>query len=330
MTDLVTGGAGFLGRHVVQALLDQRRRVRVLDLRPAPDLPAEVEVLRGSVTDPDTVARALEGVRRVFHLAAIPELWAADKTAFDRVNRGGTETLLAAARNCRRLEAFVHTSSEVVLVPKPGLPLPARLDETVELGADEVIGPYARGKRAAELAVLAAARAGLPATAVIPTMPLGPGDVSRTPPTRMILDLMAGRTPAYAELLLNVVDARDAARGHLLAAEHGEPGQRYLLSGHNVTMSALLAELAPFLDRPVPHRRIPAWLAGAFAVVDEAVADHVTRRPPRAPKDGVTIACRQRPFDNSRAREELGFTTRPLSVTLQDTVAWLRAQAVSG
>lgn len=329
MIDLVTGGSGFLGRHVVDALLAEGRRVRVLDLRADPPLPEEVEPRLGSVTDPDAVESALQGVRRVFHLAAVPELWARDKTVFDRVNRGGTATVLAAAKRCRRLEAFVHTSSEVVLVPRPGLPSPRRLDESVELSPDEVIGPYARSKRESELAVLAAAREGLPASVVIPTMPLGPGDVSRTPPTRMIADFMQGRTPAYAELLMNVVDARDAAHGHILAAQHGGSGERYLLSGHNVTMSALLAELAPYLDRPVPHRRIPQWLARAFAAADTGIADRITGKPPQAPRDGVTIACRQRPFDNGKARDALGFTTRPLSVTLADTVAWLRTAGVS-
>lgn len=324
MTDLVTGGAGFLGRHVVHALLARGRPVRVLDRRPAADLPEHVAQVVGDVTAPATVARALEGVERVFHLAAIPELWARDKRAFDSVNRAGTVNMVHAARACGTVKVFVHTSSEVVLVPRPGLPLPERLDETVELTPDEVIGPYARSKRAAELAVLNAAEEGLPACAVIPTMPLGPGDVSRTPPTRMMADLLAGRMPAYTDVLLNIVDARDAAEGHILAAEHGRPGARYLLSGHNRRMSAFLAELAPLIDRPVPRRRVPHALARAFAVVDEAIADHITSRPPTAPKDGVAIACRQRPFDNTRAREALGFAPRPLAETLRDTVAWLR------
>ncbi|WP_161958653.1 NAD-dependent epimerase/dehydratase family protein [Ferruginivarius sediminum] len=327
MIDLVTGGAGFLGRHVVHALLARGRGVRVLDIRHASDLPGEVQCVVGQITDAGTVARAMQGVERVFHLAAIPELWARDKTVFDRVNRGGTETVLAAARACPSLRAFVYTSSEVVLVPQKGVPVPPRLDETVELGVHQVIGPYARSKRAAELAVLAAAGEDLPACSVIPTMPVGPGDVSRTPPTRMIADLLAGRTPAYAEVMLNIVDARDAAEGHVLAAERGRLGERYLLSGHNRTMSALLAELTPLADRAMPHRRVPRTLARAFARVDEAVADRITHRPPTAPRDGVDIACRQHPFDNSKARDELGLAPRPLAETLHDTVAWLRQES---
>ena len=323
--DLVTGGAGFLGRHVVTALLARERRVRVLDIAPAPDLPAGVEVHTGSITDPEAVARAMDGVTRIFHLAAVPELWARDKTVFERINHQGTRTLLDAARRLPGLESFVHTSSEVVLVPRPGLAAPKRLDESVEWAPEDLIGPYAAGKRRAEQAVLAAAAEGLPATVAIPTMPLGPGDISRTPPTRMVADLLAGRTPAYADFMMNVVDARDAAEGHIAVAEHGAVGQRYILGGHNVRMSALLAELEPFAGRVMPHRRIPGWVAQAFAVLDTMVADRVTGRAPTAPRDGVTIARRQRPFDNTRARTTLDFTPRPLAVTLEDTAQWLRA-----
>ena len=327
--DLVTGGAGFLGRHVVAALLAEGRAVRILDLKPAPDLTAAgAEVHQGSITDPAAVAAAVQGVTRIFHLAAVPELWARDPTIFDRVNHEGTRRLLDAAARLDGLARFVHTSSEVVLVPRPGQPCPRRLDENLDLAPEALIGPYARAKRRAELAVLAAASEGLPACVVIPTMPLGPGDVSRTPPTRLVADLLAGRTPAYTEVMMNVVDARDAAAGHLAAASHGAAGARYLLGGHNVTMSALLAELAPFAPRPMPHRRIPGWVAQAFAALDTLVADRITGRPPTAPRDGVTIARQQRPFDSARARAALGFRARPLAITLQDTVAWLECDAI--
>lgn len=329
MTALVTGGAGFLGRHVVSALLAAGQEVRVLDLRESPDLPSPVEFQLGSVSDPQAVAKAMRGVRQVFHLAAIPELWLQDKTAFERINHQGTRVVLEAARSCNTLEAFVHTSSEVVLVPRTGLPLPECLDESVELDVQAVIGPYARSKRQAELAVLEAAREGLPARVVIPTMPMGPGDTSRTPPTRMLLDLMAGRLPAYTEVLLNVVDARDAAAGHLLAAERGEAGQRYLLAGHNRTMSALLHDLEPLLEHPVPKRRVPLWLARAFSVIEQAVSDRLTGKPPQAPRDGVEIACRQRRFDNSRAVRKLGFKPRLLTETLADAICWLRADQLN-
>jgi dihydroflavonol-4-reductase len=321
--DLVTGGCGFLGRHVVAALRARARPVRVLDIADPAGLPEDVEVVAGSVTDARAVARALPDVRRIFHLAAVPELWARDPDVFERVNHQGTVTVLEAARGKLDLEAFVYTGSEVTLVPRRGLPLPARLDETLELPPESLIGAYAAAKRRAEQAVLAAAASGVPAISAIPTMPLGPADVHRTPPTRMVADFLAGRTPAYADVMMNVVDARDCAEGHVRAAEQGTYGRRYLLAGSNVTMSALLGELSLVCRKRMPHRRIPLWLARGFARLDTFFADTVTGRPPTAPRAGVEIACRQRPFDAQRARAELGFTTRPLSVTLADTVAWL-------
>lgn len=321
--DLVTGGCGFLGRHVVAALLDRGRRVRVLDVADPGDLAGEVEVVTGSVTDSSRVAAAMAGAERVFHLAAIPELWAREPDVFERVNHRGTRTVLDAARRNPHLKCFVYTASEVVLVPRRGVARPERLDESVILPPEHLIGAYAAAKRRGEQAVLDAAADGLPAVSVIPTMPLGPGDVNRTPPTRMIADLLAGRTPAFADVLLNVVDARDCADGHVRAAERGQLGRRYLLSGHNVRMSALLGELSLVTDRRMPHRRVPPWLARAFAEVETRIADTITRKPPTAPKAGVAIATRQRPFDNTLAREALGYATRPLSVTLADTVAWL-------
>lgn len=323
--DVVTGGCGFLGRHVVAALRARGRQVRVLDVANGHEPSDGVEVVTGSITDPGRVADVLRDAERVFHLAAVPELWAPDPEVFERINHRGTRVVLDAAKRCPELRAFVYTASEVVLVPRRGIGVPDRLDESVALSPEQLIGAYAAAKRRGEQAVLQAAEAGFPGISVIPTMPLGPGDVNRTPPTRMIADLVAGRTPAFADVLLNIVDARDCAEGHVRAAEHGTFGRRYVLSGHNVRMRALLGELALVSAARMPHRRIPRWLARAFAEMDTLIADTVTGKPPTAPKAGVAIANRQRPFDNTLARRELGYTTRPLSVTLADTVAWLNA-----
>ena len=325
MIDLVTGGAGFVGGHVVAALRAAGREVRVLDpVPPGPD--AGATWIEGSVLDHATVARAMDGVERVFHLAAIPDLWIRDPRAYDQVNVEGTRVVVAAALQAG-VRRFVHTSSEVVLVPGAGRRT-GLLDESVELAPEATIGAYARSKRRAELVVLEAVADGLPAVLVLPTAPLGPGDHRRTPPTRMLADLLAGRLPAWLDCVFGLVDVRDAAAAHLLASEHGSVGARYLIAGHDVAMADFLRLVGRLSGRSMPRMRVPASLALAGAAAGEAVA-RLGGPAPQGPLDGVRLALATPGFDGSRARTELGFVPRPLEDTVRDAIAWLREAEAS-
>lgn len=321
MTDLVTGGAGFIGRHLVRLLVERGERVRVLDTDPGHDLPPEVDHVRGSITDPETVRRAVRRVRRVYHLAANSYLWVPSKSEFARVNAGGTRTVLREAATAG-VERVVHTSSEVVFV-HAGLGRRASVDESLEVPVEAMLGPYCRSKREAELAALEAAGSGLPVVVVNPTLPLGPGDRRLTAPTRMVRDFLNQRHPAYMDCTLNVIDVRDAALGHVLAAERGRPGERYILGHANLTLAELLGHLQAISGIAMPRMRIPYWVALASAGVSELLADAVTQRYPLAPVTGVRLARYARPFSNAKARHELGLTTRPLCETLADAIAWL-------
>lgn len=324
MTDLVVGGAGFIGRHLVELLLAEGRRVRVLDIEPTPGLPPAVEVMPGSVEDAALVRSAVRGVRRIYHLAGNPHLWAADKSAFERVNVGGTRNVLAAAA-AAPVERIVYTSSPTVFAGRR-VPTDARaVDERVERTLAEMPGPYCRSKWRAEQVALAAARRGLPVVVVNPTLPLGPGDWRLTPPSRMVLDFLRGRHPAFLDWSLNVIDVRDVALGHLLAAERGRIGERYILAGAQLSMARLLMLLEEITGLPMPRRRVPGWLAWLTGAVSELVADHVTHRPPLAPLTGVRLARRNVRFDGAKAARELGLAPRPLRGTLVDATAWLIA-----
>lgn len=333
---LVTGGCGFIGHHLVRLLATRGERVRVLDWRrPAADngifagLPSgAVEFRQGDIADPATVDAAVAGVSRVYHLAANPNLWARDASVFERVNLGGTLNVLAAAER-HRPERVVYTSTESILAGLRGAARgSAMIDEDIALSVDDMPGPYCRSKFLAERAALDAAANGLPVVVVNPTLPIGPGDRLLTPPSRMLLDFLGGRTPAYLETAFNMIDVRDAALGHILAAERGRTGQRYILGGENLTMSGLLALLAEISGRPVPRLRIPYWLAYAYSAVDEFVADRITGKPPRAPLTGVRLARHAMHFDNSRALAELGLQPRPLRRALTDAVAWFRNEGL--
>jgi len=327
MVALVTGGAGFIGRHLVALLVERGEQVRVLDIDPEAETSSLVEVVRGSVTDAPTVRRALRGVRRLYHLAGNPNLWSPNKADFDSVNWGGTRTVLREAARFD-LERIVYTSTESILVGLRNGADPRGTNETVTRRLEDMPGPYCRSKFRAEQEALAAARAGLPLVIVNPTLPIGPGDRHLTPPTRMLLGFLKGQFPAYLDCRLNVIDVRDVALGHLLAAERGGIGQRYILGSANLSLRNLLERLQAISGAAMPRLRVPYPLAFATGVVSEFLADHVTHRPPNAPLTGVRLARQSMHFDCSKAARELGLPRRPIEDSLRDAVAWFVARGL--
>lgn len=311
MTVLVTGGAGFMGRHVVARLVASGREVRSLDTAPWPDAPCEHR--QASILDAAAVADALRGARAVVHLAANSSLWARDPAVFARVNCDGARAVAAAAARAG-VGRFVHVSSATTLVG--GARADALLDE--DSAPPALLGPYPRAKRAGEAAVLATP--GLDVVALLPTLPAGPGDVSRTAPTRLVADLARGGPPAILETWMDFVDVRDLARTIAAALDTGTPGRRYIVGGHGLWLS----ELALTVDRlagrtPRPRPRVPYAVALAAALASEAAAK-LTGREPQASLTGVRLAGRIRRFDSSRAVAELGHTVRPLDATLADVL----------
>jgi dihydroflavonol-4-reductase len=326
MTALVTGGCGFIGRHLVSQLRARGDAVRVLDLGPFEDLPDEVETIQGSITDPAVVRRAVDGVGTVYHLAAYPHLWARSRRLFEDVNVEGTRIVLAAAKAARILRV-VHGSSLTVLMTRRNDGGEVRIDEGRETRLDDMLGPYCRSKFLAERAALAAAAEGLPVVVVLPTLPVGPGDRNLTPPSRMILDFVNGRAPAYLDCRLNLIDVRDLAAGLIAAAERGRIGERYILGNENIYLSELLDLLSKVTELPINRaRRLPYALAQAAAWVDETLADLVTHRPPRAPLTGVRLAGVPALFDSTKARRDLGLPQSPIRDALKDQLLWMRAR----
>ncbi|WP_404378485.1 NAD-dependent epimerase/dehydratase family protein [Caenispirillum salinarum] len=323
--NLVTGGAGFLGRHIVRQLAEAGEPVRVLD--PACGRvawPQGVEPVDGSVLDPDRLSAAMKGVQTVYHLAAVPHLWADDPRVFEQVNLDGTRTVLAACKEAQ-VKRVVVTSSAVVLVGHDtawtGSPI---TEDTPRPPLDAMVGDYARSKCSAEREARAAAATGLPVVLTYPTVPIGAGDESETPPTRMLMDFLNGRTPAYLQCRMNIGGAADMARGHIMAARHGADGESYILGGENLWMSDLLAHLEAISGRAMPRRRVPYPLALAAANVQEWWADTVTHRPPQAPVAGVKLAGLPMWFDSGKARRDLGWQPAPLRDALADAVRWMR------
>lgn len=318
---LVTGGAGFIGSHLVRLLLASGHDVRVLDLAPSPGLDPRAELIQASILDRAAVRRALAGVQWVFHLAGDPNLWAADKRHFFATNHQGTRTIIEEAAACGA-ERIVHTSTESIFVRR-GQRRAGVVDEGVSRTLDEMCGAYCRSKLLGEQEALAAAGRGLPVIVVNPTMPVGAGDSRITPPTRMLADFLNGANPGYFEFEMNLVDVGDAARGHVLAAEHGRIGERYILGGANLKLSEVLTILSDLTGLPMPRFRIPYVCALAVAAVSELIADHITHRPPKASLTGVRLAGAGMRVDSAKAVRELGFTQTPVRKSLARAIAWL-------
>jgi dihydroflavonol-4-reductase len=320
---LVTGGAGFIGSHLVQHLINQGERVRVLERSGASvdHLPLDrVEVVRADIRDRSAVAKAVRGCQEVYHLAANPNLWAQPRGLFRQVNFQGAVHVLeeALAAGARRV---LHTSTESILT-RAGQNGPIAEDQEVTLR--DVIGPYCRSKFWAERFALRLARAGAPVVIVNPTLPVGPGDRGRSPPTQMMLDFCRGKRREYLDADLNLIDARDVAEGMTLAMKKGRPGKRYLLGHENLSIHEVFVRLARLTGLPEPHRRVPYRLALAAAYASEFLADVVTHRCPAATVTGVKLTRRRMHFDARRSLEELGLRPRPMEQSLADAVAWFR------
>ena len=319
MTTLVTGASGFLGSHVARQLVAVGETVRVLmrassTNRAVSDL--SLEYVTGDLRDPASLDKAMAGVQYVFHVAADYRLWAKKSKEIYESNVGGTKNLLAAAKRAG-VEKVIYTSTvATIAVDRPELPT-----EATQARLNEMIGHYKRSKWMAEQEVLNAAKEGLPVVIAMPTTPVGPGDWKPTPTGKIILDFLNGKMPGYVETGLNFVGAEECAAGHLLVAERGKVGERYLLGGENMTLKQLLDALAKITGLAAPSLKIPHGLALGVAYVNTAFS-RLFGREPQIPVEGVKIARHNMFVDVSRAQRELGFKPGPVAAALERAVRW--------
>jgi dihydroflavonol-4-reductase len=320
---LVTGATGFVGANVVRELLRDGRTVRVL-VRPSSDRRAieglALDVCEGDLLDQASLARAVQGVRQVYHVAADYRLWTPDPGELYRTNVEGTRGVLSA---CARAapDRVVYTSTVGALgIPKGGDPG----TETTPVKLEDMIGPYKRSKFLAEQVALEWAGRGLPIVIVNPSAPIGPWDIKPTPTGQLVVDFLRGRMFATLETGLNLVHVRDVARGHLLAAERGRLGEKYILGNRNLSLSEIFAVLARLTGRPAPRFKIPYLLAWCGALGLEAAA-RFSGRPPRASLTAVRMARKRMFFSAAKAVRELGLPQTPVEVALADAVEWFTA-----
>jgi dihydroflavonol-4-reductase len=319
----VTGATGFVGLHLTRLLLASGARVTALVRDPAKALRlmGGVRCVVAPVEDAARVREACRGQEYLFHVAGAVD-FGEDWGRFQHVNIDGTEHVLAAAREAR-VRRLVHTSSIVAVHASPR---PVTVDETARWNLASARVPYVTTKRQAEELVLKAARDGLNAVVVNPASVLGPDDATGSEFGMLCKRFWRRRIPLYFSGGNNFVDVRDVARGHLLAAERGRRGERYILGGWNRSYRDFFAELARFSPRLLPRLRLPAFLAPALARL-VALFDRRGSRSYLTPAQARLLG-RWFWFDDTKARSELGYEPRPLCETLADTYAfWMGKRA---
>jgi dihydroflavonol-4-reductase len=322
----LTGATGFLGAHIARVLAAQGAQLRLL-VRPTSDLRnlegLDAEQATGDLRDAASIERAMAGCDTVFHVAADYRLWVRDPDEMYRSNVEGTRALLAAARK-NKVDRVVYTSSVATM----GFSSNGSLaDEDSPVALADMVGPYKRSKFMAEQIALETGRSGQHVVVVNPSTPVGEMDIKPTPTGRIVLDFLKKKFPAYVDTGLNLVDATECARGHVMALEKGRSGQRYILGGENLTLKQILDKLAAITGLPSPTVEVPHFVALGAAVVDELWTGRVRGREPRATIDAVRMGRKKMFVSSKKAERELGWRLVPVDAALRRASDWFRAQS---
>ncbi|MEE9541697.1 MAG: hopanoid-associated sugar epimerase [Candidatus Bipolaricaulota bacterium] len=322
MRALVTGATGFIGSSILRKLLAQGYQVRALvreqsNTRNLDEL--NIEVAFGDITNADSLGPALRGCTHLFHAAALYSFWVKERALLYKVNVDGTRNVLQAAKEAG-IDRVVYTSSVAALAVPVG-----KIPTTEETPVDftQIVGDYKKSKYYAEQVALEYARDGLPVVIVNPSFPVGPRDIKPTPTGQTILDFLNRKLPAYIETGVNVVDVEDVAVGHLLAAERGEIGQRYILGGTDMTMGQLLKTLSGITGLPAPRVRLPYLPILGLSYLNTAYC-RLTMATPRMTPETIRMSRHHMYYDPTKAIRELGFPqTRPRAA-LEKAVNWFQ------
>jgi dihydroflavonol-4-reductase len=314
----LTGASGFVGAHVLEALLAAGYRVRALVRGDAAGLGGDrVTTVVGDLTRPGELAAELRGCRYLVHVAAVYSFHPRDRRRMWEVNVRGTAGLLEAAR-IAGIEKAVVTSSSATVGPA-GAAGPAT-EEDVRPPAERSHG-YHDSKAAQERVALAAQ---LPVVLVLPTAPVGPGDRRPTPTGQIVLDYMRGRIFATVPGGMNLVPVEDAARAHVLALERGRAGERYLVGGEDLSFDDIWATLAEHTGRRPPRLTLPAWAPVALGLLDDLRCRLIPGSRPRVPLEGARMAGLRMYASSRKAAEELGYRPGSAAAALGRAVRWYR------
>lgn len=324
---VVTGATGHIGNVLVRELLKRGEVVRALVMPTEDTVPLEgldVEIILGDVRHLPSLKAAFTGADLVFHLAGIVTIMPGMRTLLEAVNVRGVRNVIDACRAsgvCR----LVYTSSVHAIAEAPEGNL---IDESRPFDPDQVLGDYARSKARATLLILDAVReGGLDAVICCPTGVIGPWDYRVSNIGQLILDFASGHLKSYVRGAYDFVDVRDVATGLVLAAERGQSGRHYILSGAQVQVPELMKELERNIHRKAPGYEIPSGMARAAGVL-ASVYYRLLHRQPVFTAYSIDVLKSNSLISSARAREELGFTTRRWQDSIRDQVEWFRTQGM--
>ncbi len=321
MRAAVTGGTGVVGRALVSHLVERGHEVSALAR--SEDSARALESLGASPVEGDVLDRAglgpvFSGLDWVFHVAGVNEMCSPDPDYMDLVNIQGTRNVLEA---CRSVEVgrLIHTSSAAAIGEPHGT---VASESSPHRGS--YLSRYERSKHLSERVVREEAE-GLDVVVVNPSSVQGPGRATGT--GKLLLDVLNGRLPILVDTTISIVDIDDCSAGHVLAAERGVDGQRYILSGASLPVGRALDLFRAATGRTVAPRFAPGWVAIGGAGLLEAGARLLGRRPPVC-REMVRVLRAGHVYDGSRATRDLGLAYTPLETTIQRTVDWFKGEGM--
>ncbi len=321
MKTLVTGANGFVGSAVLRHLLDANHEIRVL-VRPNSDRRnlegLSIEIVEGDLRDSFSLKQAVKNCSKLFHVAADYRLWIPNPEVMYETNVKGSRELMLAATDAG-IDKIIYTSSVATLgFNSDGSPG----DENTPSSLDDMVGHYKRSKFLAEQEIHELVQQhDLPIIIVNPSTPIGPRDVKPTPTGRIVLDTLHGKMPAYVNTGLNVVHVDDVAKGHLLAYEHGQFGERYILGGENMSLKELLNLIDQITGNKIKRVCLPQHLVLPIAWFMELWAK-ISTQEPRATLDGVRMSKKFMYFSSDKAKNELNYKPRSAIHAIEDAITW--------
>ena len=321
MKVFITGATGFVGSHVAQQLSDSGADLRLLVRQSSRrDNIAQVnaDVVLGDLRDSASLRKGMEGCELAFHVAADYRLWTKNPEEMYDANVNGTQSLLKAAQEAG-VRRVVYCSSVATMGFGNG---DLVTDEDTAVSVADMIGHYKRSKFLAEQVVLDAAKNGVDVVMVNPSTPIGERDIKPTPTGRIVVDFLKRKFPAYADTGLNLVDVKNVARAHILAAEKGRPGIRYIVGGENLTLKQMLDKLAAITGLPSPTVKVPHAVTLLAGVVDEFWTGHIRGQEPRVTIDAVRMGRKKMWVSSARAERELGYKFAPVDDCLRRAAEW--------